>query len=151
MKTSASQEITNLVKAERAALEALIGANYSVLENDGICRIVAPHLEFEFGYDWRDRWVTASLRPLQTSQKFDRPYGTSEWLRFLDQVEPPCRKSDIDRQQILDAIERMKPIIELWQDDLATRDAFWFMHGYLIAYNDWASRQGTWSEMSVAS
>ena len=142
--------LSSFLQQESERLETMFGPEFRIQDHERYaeyaCSLTTSEIEVEFSYDWRDRWVSASLRPLNTEQPIPDLHGTWEWRRFLGLAEPKRRKSERDRQQIADCLIEIEPILELFRDQQALRNSYWFIRGYSQAYNDWASRNGSWTE-----
>jgi hypothetical protein len=147
----ATRSLATFLRDETKKLEVLFGPDFRIEDDkrdpENACRLVSPSAEVEFSYDWRDRWVSASLRPLNSIQPIMNVHGTWQWQRFLGLPENSNRKSERDKQQMIDCLDKIEPILELFKDQQKTRDAYWFIQGYSRAYNDWASREGSWTEI----
>ena len=140
-------KLADLVEGERHSLEQILGSGFSIDSGTrGSCRIIGENFEIEFIDDRRDPWVYPSLRPLRSLQLFDSTYGADEWFQFMGLadryfIELPEHRArgyrDLDCNQVREAIAMILPIVELWKDPEATRDAYWFMRGHNVAYNEW--------------
>jgi hypothetical protein len=150
MGSPSQRPLVDLVKLQASRLDAIFGAGTYRIEssNDVVCTVRTSAVEAEFGYDWRDRWVSSSLTALQVPDEISIPHSAELWLRFKGIDAPVPRTSGLDEQQVIDALELVAQAVRtVFSDPATVRDAAFFAWGYNIAYNDWASRRGSWTEI----
>lgn len=161
MNSSFPDHVATLVERERPLLDEIFGAGQ--YEIDGIGRdsavIRSAEFKLDVGYDrnrLRDLWIMVMLLGLPERLSIHvKVHPLHTWARFLDEEYPPTPK-DADGfvtippgQQLRSQLEmfaRYKR--EIFSDPQTKRDAAFFAAGYNRAYNDWASRKGSWSEDS---
>jgi hypothetical protein len=136
--------LADVVRRHSSLLDELFGdGSYDVVEvGPEACELRTDWVEVALAYDWRDQWVSAELKPLKVPDDLSDSYPDHSWLRFCGiEVNAP-RKSALDDQQVIDGLNVIRPIVELFKDSRLARDALWFVRGYSHAYTDWAS--GNW-------
>ena len=142
--------LLDLLNRQAGRLDALFGSGTYRIEsaNEVACTIRTSAVEVELAYDWRDRWVAPSLRALQVPDEISIPHPVELWMRFVGADSPLPRKGALDEQRVINALERVEQAVRaIFSDPRTARDAAFFAWGYNTAYNDWASRRGSWTEI----
>lgn len=137
----ADVHLSDLVRRQSALLDDLFfGAPHELVDvSPEACMLRTAWVEMDLAYDWRDQFVDARLKPLNAPDEISDSYPDISWLRFLGIEAEPHRKSALDDQQVIDELNLVRPILELFKDGARTRDALWFLNGYSQAYTDWAA------------
>jgi hypothetical protein len=137
--------LADLAQRRSQLLDELFGKGAYQLDDEApeVCTISTSWAEVRLAYDRRDQWVSATMKPLRVPADISDSYPAHSWLRFLDQDPGTLRKSALDDRQLTDALDLIRPVLELFKDEQRSRDALWFVRGYSAAYGDWAS--GAWS------
>ena len=111
-------------------------------DEEDLVRVRAEWMELLLVYDFRDQFVSSSIKPLRVPEDMSEEHTTDTLLRFLDIDVGVRRKSALDEQQVTDELNIVRPLAQLLQDDCKSRDAVWFVNGYNAAYTDYCS--GKW-------
>jgi len=156
MKSLTPDRIADILAQRSPQLDAIFGAGQYRIEETGndtaTVRWTKFELKFEFDrYRMRDVGAYITLRDVPDELRMQMPVDI--WIRFLGEQAPQLAK---DRRGIIsvtpdEQIETELRWIELLSREVfasreKTRDAAYFVKGYHIAYNDWATRGGSWIE-----
>ncbi|HEX6375589.1 MAG TPA: hypothetical protein VFZ91_07695 [Allosphingosinicella sp.] len=142
--------LADLLKRQASRLDTIFGSGTYRIESasEVACTVRTSAVEVEFAYDWRDQWIAPSLRALQVPDEISIPHPVELWMRFNGSDTPLPRKCTLDEQQVIDALELVAEAVRIiFSDPETVRDAAFFAWGYNTAYNDWASRRGSWTEI----
>jgi hypothetical protein len=136
--------LSQIVGRQSSLLEDLFDRDaYEIVDTaPDACELRTSWVEVELTYSWRDQWVDTQLKPLVVPDDMSETYPGHSWLKFCGIEVGASRKSSLDDQQVIDALNLVRPIVSLFKDGQAARDALWFVRGYSHAYTDWAS--GNW-------
>lgn len=93
-------------------------------------------MELKLVYGPRDLFVSSTVRPMMVPAALSEPLVTDTALRFLDIEVGARRKSCLDDSQVVDELNRLRPLVNLLQDEASSRDAANFVKGYDEAYTD---------------
>ena len=150
-----SDRIAALVERDRGLLDQAFGlGQYQIEDANGDEAIVrSAELEIRFAYDRnraRDVGAYVTLLGLPEATSYQHPVDT--WARFLGEEMPdlPRDSSGIitvpPDEQVRSSLQWIARFAqEILSDPQKMRDAAYFAHGYNTAYNDWASRKGSWA------
>jgi hypothetical protein len=136
--------LSQIVRRQSSLLEDLFdGDAYEIIDTaPDACELRTSWVAVELTYSWRDQWVDTQLKPLMLPDDISETYPGHSWLKSCGIEVGAARKSSLDDQQVIDALNLVRPIVSLFKDGQAARDALWFVRGYSHAYTDWAS--GNW-------
>jgi len=136
--------LSELLRRQTSLLEDLFkGEPYEIADTaPETCELRTSWIEVALTYSRRDQWVDAQLKPLLVPDDISEAYPDHSWLTFCGIEVEASRKSGLDDQQVIDALNLIRPVVALFKDGQAARDAVWFVRGYGHAYTDWAS--GNW-------
>ena len=155
--SQAMDRVISLLERERPLLDEIFGTGQYHIEDetpdDAIVR--SPEFTITIGYDRnRDRSLYISvILPGMPHRLSVQDNGLETWARFLGEDYPGVARdargvvTASPEQQLRDELNlfaRYKR--EIFSDPQTKRDAAFFADGYNTAYNDWASREGSWSE-----
>lgn len=138
--------IANLLEGLSTQLDALFGqGGWEIADEDPeLCVVRTSAFEIGFAYHWREQQVDASIRPLRVPPDVSLSQSAELWLQSR---ELRRESGPLNDRQVADELTLVRRVIqEIFADDQATRDAAFFAAGYNRAYNDWASRKGSWTE-----
>ena len=149
--------VASLLERERPLLDEIFGVGQYDIEDEHPDDAIVRSWEFtiEIGYDRnrnRSLGIAVILHGMPDRLSVQQN-GLETWARFLgeDYPELPRDSQGIvttsPEQQLRDELKlfaRYKR--EIFSDPQTKRDAAFFADGYNRAYNDWASRKGSWSE-----
>jgi hypothetical protein len=142
--------LVDLLKRQASRLDSIFGSGTYRIEgaSDVTCTVRTSAVEVRFAYDWRDQWIASWLTALHVPDEISIPHPVELWLRFKGLDTPLPRKSALDEQQVTDALELVAEAVkDIFSDPETARDSAFFAWGYSIAYNDWASGRGSWTEI----
>ena len=111
-------------------------------EDEYLVRVRTAWMNLLIAYDFRDQFVSSSVKPLRVPDELSEDHTTDTLLRFLDIEVGVRRRSILDEQQVKDELNLVRPIVELLKDERNSRDATLFVNGYNAAYTDYCS--GKW-------
>ena len=136
-------KLVEILRAKAPLLNELFGDDSYEIdeEDDDLVRVRAKWMELLLVYDFRDQWVSSSVRPLRVPDDISEEHTTDTLLRFLDIDVGARRKSMLDEQQVTDELRLVRPLAQLLKDDRKSRDAVWFVYGYNAAYTDHCNRK----------
>lgn len=142
--------IESLLRAHESLLAEIAGSGGFEIESGGKdeATLRTDSLDIRFGRE-RDNDLSGSLIILRDPPEGTEPCADSGlWARFIG-IESECVVRDehgraqtpADEQiaRELNLVARLSR--ELFADRTKTRDAAFYVEGYMMAYNDWASGQ----------
>jgi hypothetical protein len=137
----------NLAEALRAnapLLNEIFGSGgYRIdADEEDLVRVRAEWMELLLVYDFRDQFVSSSVRPLLVHEDMSEEHTADTLLRFLNIDVGVRRRSALDEKQVADELNLIRPLAQLLKDVCKSRDAVWFVNGYNAAYTDHYS--GKW-------
>lgn len=126
-------------------LDDLFGADaYQIVDiAPEACAVKASWVDVSFGYDWRDQWLNAQFVPRRAPEELIITCEDHIMLQFCGSASEKQEYGALTDRLVAGALERIRPIVDIFKDERRTRDALWFARGYSQAYGDWAS--GRWS------
>lgn len=136
--------VAALVREEQALLEqVLAGADYE-LHDEGFdrCKVVTNRYTIVFGWWWRERWITASVRlnrPLDVPLEFnfDIELETRTWLEAAGVSSVPPRSDFRTASLVRDELELLdQAIAHVLSDDERVREAIFYIDGHQQGYTD---------------
>ena len=146
MESFGRPHVGEMLDEQRLELDRIFGAGTYTIEkaSEYSAFLKTPVADFEFTDDPRD-FVSAFVESVPGMDVVQS--GIDTWAQFLGEEPPPQKRSDSYQQQLAKELRWIAMIVDrILTDKATTRDAAWFVSGYNQAYNDWASRKGTWSE-----
>jgi hypothetical protein len=142
--------LAELLQRQESLLDEIFGKSvYQIEDSDEqFCVLRTEAVEIEFAYDWRDQWLASSIKPLNVPPAVAETNIIETWVRFQDKEVALRRKSQLDDRQVIDELKLVRQVMtDIFTDPQTARDAAYFAWGYTIAYNDWASGRGSWTEV----
>lgn len=141
------KNLTKLVRDAGPLLDTIFGADsYEIQERNEQATVIATQwLHVELTYDQRDRFIVSALKPLLVHDDL-REYILPDILfQFFFGYDIPksIPRKQLDVEQVRSALQRIAPLVPLFEDEAKSRDAALFAAGYNLAYNDWASGKGS--------
>jgi hypothetical protein len=156
MKRHSPDRIADILAQRSQQLDAIFGAGQYRIEetDDDVATVHGTTFDLKFEFDrYRMRDVGAYIKLRDVPDELEARMPVEIWIRFLGEQAPSLAK---DRRGIIsvppdEQIEgELKWVALLSREVFAstekTRDAAYFVRGYHIAYNDWATRGGSWTE-----
>lgn len=143
--TVAFMRLEKMVRAQAELLGDVFGEDaYEIVadEDNEVVRVRTAWMDVLLAFDFRDQFVSSSVKPLRVPDELSEDHTTDTLLRFLDIDVGIRRKSVLDEQQVRDELNLMRPLVELLKNERSSRDATWFVNGYNAAYTDYCS--GKW-------
>ena len=133
-----------LVRANTLIIKEIFGDAPLEIDpkNGGSVAIKTKWMELHLYFDVRDRFVSSTIKPLLVPAEMSEEHTSDTLLRFLGIDVGERRKSSLDQQQIIDELNRVRPLVHRLQDETTSRDATWFVRGYDEAYTDYCN--GKW-------
>src|SRR3954451_16247304 len=154
MRPPSTDRIGDLLRERRAQLDVILGAGqYRIEEIDSdIVLVHASSFELEVVFDRRRmREVTAFIELRDVPDELAIRMPVDLWMRFLGQQAAPLAKDEsgmipLPPDEQIDAALKWVALLSgaVFASPEKTRDAAYFARGYHTAYNDWASRSGSW-------
>ena len=137
-------KLADILRANAPLLNEIFGnGGYRIdADEEDLVRVRAEWMELLLVYDFRDQFVSSSVKPLRVPDDMSEEHTSDTLLRFLDVDVGLRRKSALDEQQVTDELNLVRPLAQLLKDDCNSRDAVWFVNGYNAAYTDYCS--GKW-------
>lgn len=147
MSTSERPHLTRMLEEASQSLDQIFGTGSYWIEWTGdVSAVLHTQLaDFQFTDDPRD-FVSASIISVPDVPVVQSPLDS--WMSFLDRdLSPQSRKASY-REQMQAELEAIAILVEqILLHPATARDAAWFVQGYNRAYNHWASRKGSWTEV----
>lgn len=137
-------KLADILRANAPLLNEIFGdGGYRIeVDEEDLVRVRAEWMELLLVYDFRDQFVSSSVKPLRVPDDMSEECTSGTLLRFLDVDVGVRRKSALDEQQVADELNLVRPLAQLLKDDCKSRDAVCFVNGYNAAYTDYCS--GKW-------
>lgn len=137
-------KLADMVRANAPLLNEMFGNGGYRIDADeaNSVRVRTEWMELLLIYDFRDKFVSSSVKPLLVPDDMSEEHTSDTLLRFLRVDVGVRRKSALDEQQVRDELDLVSPLAQLLRDDCKSRDAVWFVNGYNAAYTDYCS--GKW-------
>jgi hypothetical protein len=110
--------LADVVRRQFALLDDLFaGGAYEIVDSAPLaCDLRAEWVEVALAYDSRDAWVIAQLKPLTVPDNISDSYPDHSWLGFCGIDVGVRRKSALDDQQVIDELNLIRPIVELFKN-----------------------------------
>jgi len=137
--------LEDIVRAQTGLLgDIFCDDAYEILadEDDDVARVRTAWMDVLLAYDFRDQFVSSSVKPLRVPAELSEDHTTDTLLRFLDIEVGVRRRSALDERQVRDELNLVRPLVEFLKDERNSRDATLFVYGYNVAYTDHNS--GKW-------
>lgn len=136
--------MSEILQRHQHILDRLFGAaNYEIeAHRDEVATIRTPWMQVSFTCDWRDQFISSSIRPLRVPPENSVECTTNTLLRYCGIHTAVRSRGIVDDQQIIDELNRIRPLVDLLKDERKSRDAVSFVRGYNSAYTDYMS--GKW-------
>lgn len=147
MESSKRPHLIVMLEAAKPTLDRIFGADaYSIERTGEFSAIVHTDVaDFEFTDDPRD-FVAASIIAIPNVPTVESPIDT--WMSFVDYQAPARSRAASYGEQMQAELKSIGIVVnQILSDPAKTRDAACFVRGYNRAYNDWASRKGTWTSI----
>lgn len=138
----ASGRMAALVLQERALLEQAIGGvPYELVdEDDDLCRVITDRFTVIFSWDWRDRWIDASVRLSEApSPPLDHhpEHSARAWLEAQGLPALSRRSGPKSPALLRDELESLRHLVTLiLSDERKTKEALSYLDGRSRGYTD---------------
>lgn len=107
-----------------------------------LCRVVTERFTLTFGWWWRERWITATIRlhrppPLPFEVDFEIDYEVRNWLQAIGQPAAAPRAGPRSASMIRDELGIVRQVVtRILSDERILREALFYIEGNLEGYND---------------
>ena len=146
MGLSGRPHVAEMLDEQKQILDQIFGSGvYKIEKTSEFSAILkTPYAGFCISDDPRD-FVAASVVSVPGMDVVKSPIDT--WMQFLGEETPPQKRTDPYEEQLANELKWIAAVVDrILKHPDRTRDAAWFIAGYNRAYNDWASRKGSWTE-----
>ena len=157
MRLWSPERVADVLERESNLLGHVFGpGNFRIEEADPDVAIVHSQLvRCDFAYERdRDRQLTTMLTPIGVPEEVALPHPLDTWNGLVGlEISASPRdsagrvKATLQEQMVSELRVLGRVVHKLFSDPARTRDAAYFAAGYNQAYNDWASRKGSWTEV----